>query len=146
MFGQCLIFVYLGLRSILMLCEQVKIGEVDYISLYQIVMIYFNKSATHQSYGSPKHKTIVTVHRVLHLLRWRAFEVHEYVCMPAALHLQHPVKQIKPISFTWMLQALSSSIFKACNCSNLSQMQHPYFLLFIPDPFAMFNPAWQDPR
>jgi len=27
MFGQCLIFVYLGLRSILMLCEQAKIGE-----------------------------------------------------------------------------------------------------------------------
>jgi len=27
----------------------------------------------------------------LHLLHWRAFEVHEYVCMPAALHLQHPV-------------------------------------------------------
>ena len=33
----------------------------------------------------------VTVHRVLHLLRWRSFEVHEYVCMPAALHRQHPV-------------------------------------------------------
>ena len=27
MFGQCLIFVYLGLRSMLMLCEQAKIGE-----------------------------------------------------------------------------------------------------------------------
>ena len=27
MFGQCLIFAYLGLCSILLLCEQVKIGE-----------------------------------------------------------------------------------------------------------------------
>ncbi len=27
MFGQYLIFVYLGLRSILMLCEQAKMGE-----------------------------------------------------------------------------------------------------------------------
>jgi len=27
MFGQCPIFTYLGLRSILMLCEQAKIGE-----------------------------------------------------------------------------------------------------------------------
>jgi len=33
----------------------------------------------------------VSVYRVLHLLRWREFKVHEYVCMPAALHLQHPV-------------------------------------------------------
>jgi len=33
----------------------------------------------------------VSVHRALHLLRWRSLEVHEYVCMPAALHLQNPV-------------------------------------------------------
>jgi len=34
MFGQCPIFPYLGLRSILMLCEQVKIGEYGVLAEY----------------------------------------------------------------------------------------------------------------
>ena len=34
MFGQCLIFVYLELRSILMLCEQIKIGEDGVLAEY----------------------------------------------------------------------------------------------------------------
>ena len=34
MFGQCPIFAYLGLRSILMLCEQVKIGEDGVLAEY----------------------------------------------------------------------------------------------------------------
>jgi len=34
MFGQCFIFVYLGLRSILMLCEQVKMGEDGVLTEY----------------------------------------------------------------------------------------------------------------
>ena len=34
MFGQCLIFAYLGLRSILMLCEQAKIGEYGVLTEY----------------------------------------------------------------------------------------------------------------
>jgi len=34
MFGQCLIFVYLELRSILMLCEQVKIGADGVLAEY----------------------------------------------------------------------------------------------------------------
>jgi len=34
MFGQCLIFVYLGLRSILMLCEQGKIDEYEVLTEY----------------------------------------------------------------------------------------------------------------
>ena len=33
-FGQCLIFVYLELRSILMLCEQVKMGEDGVLAEY----------------------------------------------------------------------------------------------------------------
>ena len=34
MFGEWLIFVYLGLRSILMLCEQAKIGEDEVLAEY----------------------------------------------------------------------------------------------------------------
>ena len=43
----------------------------------------------------PDRQGAVTVHRVLHLLRWLAFEVYEFVCMPVALHLQHPVNGYK---------------------------------------------------
>ena len=34
MFGQCPIFAYLGLRSILMLCEQAQIGEDGVLAEY----------------------------------------------------------------------------------------------------------------
>ena len=34
MFGKCLLFVYLGLRSILMLCEQAKIDEYGVLAEY----------------------------------------------------------------------------------------------------------------
>ena len=34
MFGQCPIFAYLGLRSILMLCELAKMGEYGVLAEY----------------------------------------------------------------------------------------------------------------
>jgi hypothetical protein len=34
---------------------------------------------------------MVTVHRALHLLRYRALEVQQYAGVPEALQLQHPV-------------------------------------------------------
>ena len=52
MFGQCLIFVYLGLRSILMLCEQAKMGEdvvlAEYLQL--ILNLYPYKSNNYRNY------------------------------------------------------------------------------------------------
>ena len=41
----------------------------------------------------------VSVHRALHLLRYRALDVQQYYCMPGALHLQHPIKKSLAISF-----------------------------------------------
>jgi len=35
-------------------------------------------------------KSLVSIHRVPHLRRSRAFEVPEYVCLPGASHLRHP--------------------------------------------------------
>ncbi len=39
MFGQCPIFVYLGLRSIRMLCEQAQIGEDGVLAEYLLLII-----------------------------------------------------------------------------------------------------------
>jgi len=47
MFGQCLIFAYLGLRSILMLCEQVKIGEDVVLAEYLWKIILANPPCIH---------------------------------------------------------------------------------------------------
>ena len=44
MFGECLIFVHLGLRSILMLCEQAKMGEDEVLAEYlQIRKVIYGK-------------------------------------------------------------------------------------------------------
>ena len=40
--------------------------------------------------GIIDHK-VVSVHRARHLLRYRALEVQQYVGVPEALQLQHPV-------------------------------------------------------
>jgi len=48
MFGQCPIFAHLGLRSILMLCEQAKMGEygvlAEYLPFFLFLLFYLPKN------------------------------------------------------------------------------------------------------
>jgi len=41
-------------------------------------------------------RSMVSLHRVSHLLCWRHLKYREYVCVPAVSHLQHPVKTSSP--------------------------------------------------
>jgi len=53
MFGQCPIFVYLGLRSILILCELAKMGEYGVLPEYlRKLMVYFASSCARKSFLS----------------------------------------------------------------------------------------------
>ena len=45
------------------------------------------------------HEKAVSVHRAPHLLRYRALEVHQYVGVPEALQLRHPVNAYRSGGF-----------------------------------------------
>ena len=53
MFGQCPIFAYLGLCSILMICEQAKIGEYGVLVEYLRIFTVFPKHIRHYRGKAP---------------------------------------------------------------------------------------------
>ena len=64
----------------------------------------------------------VGVHRAPHLLRYRALEVRQYVCVPGALHLRHPVNAYHPVvRARWSFQPRE----------RLPRTVHPWQRLFV---------------